>query len=315
MRVSLRQTTGCLLLIVSVALVVVLDPTSVPPKQIWAQELAQLQRRLALMPSDLEKTTFLREYVGGLIDVGRLDDGTKAFYRSVNFESYDPAQFYIRFRSHSLAAECGATTFFYMKLLEAFGFNAYQYSFGFTDQPYAHVVHSVVLVEIAFKGEPRLIVQDPYLDLTYRDSAGEPIDFFEFLAALRDHHFGRILMDASSVTTSLLVPDPAMYYPYLNDTCRQQLITALQRGDGPLKTRIPLERSYATLMQSPCGSFETVFVEAMRAHGMQEPFLYSYTRRVSDLVGSSNHAEVQARIDACLRNEPQPLIQVGVQAK
>src|ERR1700744_3574451 len=165
----LRRTRPWFLLGLCIAALIVIDPTATPPERLWNREFTKLKRQVDALPSDLSKTTFLREYVGGLIDLGQLDDATKTFYKSVDFESFDVAQFYPRFHAHSLAAECGITTFFYIKLLQAFGFSAYQYSFGFTEQPYTRFIHSVVLVDIAFEGRRRLIIQDPYLDLSYRE--------------------------------------------------------------------------------------------------------------------------------------------------
>ena len=312
MRVPLRRTKLWLSLAVCLAGIIILAPTAVPPRLLWQRELARLRRQVETIPSDFEKTTFLRQYVGGLIDIGRLDnERTRYLYRSTNFDTFDPEEFYPLFRSHTLPAECGITTFFYIKLLQAFGFRAYQYSFGFTEQSYVRFIHSVVLVSINVRGTRRLIIQDPYLDLTYRDSKGEPIDFFDFLAALKSRQFGRIKMDASEVTTSLLVPDPTAYYALLSDTCRTLMIRALRREDGSLRPRIPLIRSYASLMQSPCGNFEAAFVDAMRSHGFQEPFLYSYTLRASDLIGSPDHAELQDRIDALLRKPAPPCCAVA----
>jgi len=296
----LQHVKSVLLLALSLTAVVVLDGTATPARRLWYEELARLRRQIDKLPSDYQKTTFLREYVGGLIDVGRLDDRTKHFYQSLTFESFDPVEFYPKFLGHSLAAECGITTFYYIKLLQAFGFKAYQYSFGFTEHPYERYIHSVVLVDISYQGTKRLIVQDPYLDLTYRDSDDRPMDFFDFLLALERKEFGRIVIDASSVNTSLLVPDPALYYSHLNETCRTLMSGALRREDGSLRPRITIVRSYANLMQSACGSYEAEFLEVMHRHAIYEPFVYSYTLRAADMIGSPDRGEVQDRIDAVL---------------
>ena len=305
MRVPLGRSTSRLLLLLCLLALIVLDPTAVPPRHLWYQELTRLKRQLGAAPSDFEKTTFLRQYVGGLIDLGLPDDRTRHMYDSVSFENFNLAEYYLKFRSHSLSAECGVTTFFYIKLLQTFGFKAYQYSFGFTEPSYARFIHSVVLVNIDFRGTQRLIIQDPYLDLTYRDPEGAPIDFFDFLAALKNKEFGRIVMEPSSVETSLQVPNVSLYYPFLSEGCRVQLTAALRRDDGSLRRRIPVIRSYANLMQSPCDNFEAAFVDAMRKHEMPGRFEYSYMLRASNLVGSPDHGEMQERIDATRRG-PSP---------
>ena len=269
--------------------------------RLWEAELARLQAQLQAWPSDFDKTTFLREYTGALIDIGRPDRDTRRLFQSVDFDSFDPAEFYPEFRHDRIPAACGITSCFYIKLLQAFGFKAYQYSFGFTEAPYERFVHSVALVDIEFRGTKRLVIQDPYLNLTYRTRGGEPMDFFEFLSALKQHAYERIVMDASSLRTSLLVKDPAVYYPYRSHACRDLMAAAFRRADGTLRTQVPISRDYVTLMQSPCSSFEADFVEAMRRHGMSQPFIYAYTLRAADLVGAPDHAELQRRIDRILQ--------------
>jgi hypothetical protein len=266
----------------------------------WRWEIEKLRRACAMLPSDFERTKYLREYVGALIPIGRPDDRTRHIYAALNFASFNPADFYPLFRNYSLSAQCGITTFFYIKLLQALGFKAYQYSFGFTAVPYERFVHSVALVQIAFNGGKRLIVQDPYFNLTYRARDGAPCDFFEFLAAVRRRRYHDLVMDSPSVSTFLLVPDTSLYFPYLTEECRILMASALARDDGTFATRMPIARSYASLMQSPCGGGEDGFLKALREHGFDEPFVYAYTLRASDLVGDLDHAQVQRRIDAVL---------------
>jgi len=267
----------------------------------WKRELARLSAELDGLPSDMDRTTFLRRYTGELIDIGRSDGRTLERYRSLDFESFDPAEFFPLFESDSLPAACGITSFFYIKLLQAFDYKAYQYSFGFTAEPYDRFIHSVALVEIEFGGARRLVIQDPYLNLTYRTPAGDPIDFFDFLTALEARRFERIVMDASSSTTSLLVPEPAIYERHLTDECKALLAEALRGEDGSVRTRIPIARDYDTLMRSPCDPFESAFEQALRRNGFEEPLLYAYTLRASDLVGAPDHPELQRRIDEIVR--------------
>jgi hypothetical protein len=267
----------------------------------WTHELARLAGPLAALPSDFAKTTFLRQYAGALTDVGRLDEHTLRRYRAVSLDRFDPAEYYPLFRDNRLPANCGITSFFYIKLLQAFGFKAYQYSFGYTEAPYERFIHSVALVDVAAEGGRRLIVQDPYLNLTYRTRDGQPMDFAELLGALRARRYGDVVTDASSITTTLLVPDLSLYLPHLDRPCQAQMTGLLTSSDGSMRTEMAIERSYATLMQSECGHFERDFVEAMRRHGLDEPFLFAYTLRAADVVGAPDHAEVQRRIDALLR--------------
>jgi len=267
----------------------------------WAGELTRLAARVEALPSDLARTTFLREYTGALLDIGRPDERTLRRYQAVDFDSFDPAEYYPLFRDNSLPANCGITSYYYIKLLHALGFKAYQYSFGFSEKPYQRFIHSVALVEIGVNRTRRLIVQDPYLNLTYRTRDGQPMDFIAFLAAIRARRYDEIVTDASSLTTALLVPDASLYLRHLSRECQAGLIGLLERPHGSRRAELPIVRSYATLMQSDCDRFERDFLEAMRQHGLHEPFLYAYTLRAAELVGSADHAEVQRRIDAVLR--------------
>jgi hypothetical protein len=267
---------------------------------LWESELSHVRKQLARQESDFDKTTWLREYTGALIDIGRADADTMRLHRSVDLASFDAAEFYPHFRGDRMPAACGITSFFYIKLLHALGFKAYQYSFGFTEAPYERFIHSVALVEIDFAGSKRLIVQDPYLDVVYRTTEGEPIDFFEFLTAIKEQQYESIVMHTSSQATSLLVSDPELYYPYLNSECRALLAGALQSSTGTMRTRLPIARNYMTLMRSPCDAFEDAFVDAMREHGITGPFIHAYTLRAADVVGSSDHGALQQRIDQAL---------------
>ena len=114
----------------------------------WEHEVARLASHLSTLASDVEKTTFLRHYTGQLIDIGRPDGRTQTRYQSLNFDSFDAAEFYPLFSDDRVPAACGITSFFYIKLLHRFGFKAYRYSFGFTGKPYERFIHSVALVEI-----------------------------------------------------------------------------------------------------------------------------------------------------------------------
>jgi hypothetical protein len=271
---------------------------------LWRREVRRLRTRSRDLPSDFERTTFLREYVGTLIPIGRPDDRTRRLYATIDFVSFHPADFYLLFRNRSLSAQCGVTSFFYIKLLSALGFRAYQYSFGFTEHGYAQFVHSVALVEIARHEARRLIVQDPYFNLTYTTADGEPLDFFELLAALQKGQYDLIATHSPPLQAVLLIPDIISYDPYLSEECRQRMIEALTLEDGSMTKKMTIERSYASLMQSPCGGSEKQFLDALRVHGFDEPFVYAYTLRASDLVGELDAADLQRRIDAMLGRLP-----------
>jgi hypothetical protein len=228
---------------------------------LWQNELARLGSILKTLPSDLDKTTFLRIYSGELIDIGRLDNQTSRFYESIDFDSFSLSGFYSLFKRDSIPGTCGITSYFYIKVLQTF------------------------------------------VNLTYRNQKGEPLDFFEFLSLIKKKKYELIVMDAASLTSSLLIPDPSVYYTYLDDDCKKLMSQAIQQTNGSLKTKLAITRNYATLMQSPCGNFENGFVDALRKHGHEEPFIYAYALRASEMVGDSDHEEVQRRIDSILNEK------------
>jgi hypothetical protein len=267
---------------------------------LWRLELRKLRRHCTSLASDFERTTFLREYSGALIPIGRPDDRNRRLWQSVDFDSFDASVFYPLFRTCTVAAECGVTSLFYIKLLQAFGFRAYQYSFGFTKAPYENFVHTVALVEIAWEDARRLIVQDPYFNLTYRSQTGEPMDFFDLLSTVKRRQYERIVTDSSPVETFLLVPDRSLYDPHLSEECREAMTAGLRQEDGSLGTRMGITRSYEYLMQSPCSGAEKAYVDVLCRHGHDEPFLYTYTLRASDLAGDSGRSALQRKIDAIL---------------
>ncbi len=269
--------------------------------QRWSRELANLRERLVEFPFDFEKTVYLREYVGALIGIGYPDEETDRLFRSVDFRSFHPAAFYALFKDRRLPASCGITTFFYIKLLHEFGFPAYQYSFGFKSEAFRRFIHSVALVQITFRGSPRLVIQDPYLNLTYRTVCQDPIDFFEFLAAIGNREYDSIAMDSPPLMAHLRVTDAATYLTRLKGAQKEAFEKALRRTDGSISTEIPIVRSYETLLRTPYDDFESGFIAAMRHHGWNEPFLYAYRLRAADLVGSPDHSALQQKIDSVLR--------------
>jgi hypothetical protein len=153
------------------------------------------------------------------------------------------------------------------------------------------------LVEINFRGTRRLIIQDPYWNLTYRNREGDPIDFFVFLEAIKRRQYDLIIMEMSSVTTSLVISDPSAY-PAMSDACKAAMAMAFTNSDGSRKAEIPIVRNYANLMQSPYHHVEKAFELALHQHGFHEPFLYAYTLRTADIAGDHQRDDLQRKIDA-----------------
>lgn len=213
-----------------------------------------------------------------------------------------PGLFYTLFKNDSIAADCGITSYFYIRLAQQFGYRCYQYSFGFTEKQYARFVHSFPVVVIDYKGGQRMIVQDPYLSLTFTGQRGEPLDFYLFLRLLKQKKYGEIKTDLSTVETRLLVPDTLQYWPFLSDSCKALLRERIMQRDGTVQKKIPFQRNYSNLMQSACDPFEQGFLQAMQAHGLYEPFLYAYTLRVNTMAGSADVEAVQNKVDSILHH-------------
>jgi len=269
-------------------------------QRLWHAELANLRRQLERVESDFEKTTLLREYTGSLIAIGRPAERTARRFGSTSFHSLDLTKAYPALKSHALPAECGVTSLFYIKMLGSLGYTAYQYSFGFREKPYKRLVHSVGLVEIDFREVRRLIVQDPYWNLTYCDREGAPIDFFAFLAAIKSRQYEQITVEMSSVATSLVISDTTVY-PAMSDACKAIMARAFTNSDGSRKAEIPIARNYTTLMQSPYHHVENMFVQALHEHGFHEPFLYAYTLQTANVAGDRGSRDLQRKISATLR--------------
>ncbi|MGZ5247688.1 MAG: hypothetical protein ACXWV5_11605 [Flavitalea sp.] len=268
----------------------------------WEIEWARLDSTIQSLGDDFQKTNFLRSYCSELTDLGIIDPESLKWYRSVSYDSFQISEFYPYWKSDSLATDCGMTSYLFVKLAESFGFKAYQYSFGFTDEPYAKFIHSFPLVEIEYSGTRKLIVQDPYLNITFTTDRGEPLDFYKMLSSIKSKKYDSVIMRQHSSLTNLIINDTLTYWSRLDDSCRSLLRNRIQIGEKEFKKTIPIQRNYQTLMQSTCAHFENGFLNAMRQNGYSEPFLYAYTLRVNEMVGSSDRKIIQSKIDSVLRN-------------
>ena len=268
----------------------------------WSKEWNKLKDSLQQFDSDFEKTTYLRKFCARLFDVGILDAKTQAFYRNISFDSMKLDLIYSLSQADSIPADCGITSYFYIKLAESFGYKSYQYSFGFTDSPYEYYIHSFPIIIIQYNGRERMIIQDPYLDLTFKDSKGDPIDFYDFLRLLKNKKYTQIYNDEDSSSTNLIITDTLRYLSHLSDSCRLLLRKLLFSANGQIAKKIPFIRSYNKLMRSPCNNFELGFEQALIAHHFYEPFLFAYTLRVNSMTGSSDAKLIQSGIDSLLRD-------------
>lgn len=268
----------------------------------WSAEVVSLKDSLQQYHSDFEKTTFLRKYCASLMAVGIPDARVRSIYQDITFESFQLDRFYKLFRNEDIPSECGVTSYFYIKLAQSLGYKAYQYSFGFADSPYTAFIHSFPIVAIQYNGKKRMIVQDPYLDMTFVDSTKAPIDFYLFLSLIKAKEYNQIFYDTVTSLTSLIITDTLLYLSPLNDSCRSVLRSRIYGDKGRVKNRIPFIRSYNNLMRSPCENFESGFVHALFNHHIHEPFIYAYSLRVNEMAGSADVKRIQSHIDSLLRD-------------
>ncbi len=125
----------------------------------------------------LAEANRLRDETGREVDWGSAGTqlGMRVFTNST-------AELKRMFREDEGAVMCqGAAYYLHLKYLEA-GYRSYL--LGMQSDLYSH---SVVLVEVQrTDGTTALAVQDPSFNLSYVDSAGEPLSIFDIQAALRD---------------------------------------------------------------------------------------------------------------------------------
>lgn len=86
------------------------------------------------------------------------------------------------FEANSGGVVCGGTADAFTTLARAWGYRAWNLGIG--DLSSGGFTHMQTLVEIEVDGLPVLTLHDPSANLTYTDAAGEPLDYFDLLAAL-----------------------------------------------------------------------------------------------------------------------------------
>lgn len=93
------------------------------------------------------------------------------------------------FACNAGGGKCGLTGIALMRLYQSFGFPAYVVNMGDPDSDVSHVV---TLVKITAGDLPVLAVQDAYLNLSYTDPDGVPLDYFKLLELLSRKQADRI---------------------------------------------------------------------------------------------------------------------------
>lgn len=68
-----------------------------------------------------------------------------------------------------------------LRLYQAYGYTAYSIHFG----DHQSLTHTATLVQIQHQGKPMLVMQDAYLNTTYTNSQGGPLDYWDMLRFLQ----------------------------------------------------------------------------------------------------------------------------------
>jgi hypothetical protein len=84
--------------------------------------------------------------------------------------------------------DCAGYSYALMKLYKEFGYRAFSYHSGRLDA----FNHVITLVEIKYKGNKRLIIQDATFDAEYLNEKGEPYDFFRFINILQTKEYRHV---------------------------------------------------------------------------------------------------------------------------
>ena len=99
---------------------------------------------------------------------------------------------------------CGGAARVLQLLYQEFGFESYALNVGRDDLG----SHVCTLVRIQHDGEHRLVLEDAYINESYLDEDGQPLDYFRLIEKLtsRQHSSVKVIQHAG---TKLLLQDPA----------------------------------------------------------------------------------------------------------
>lgn len=133
-----------------------------------------------------------------------------------------PYQILLKFSFQQGGVDCAGYSYVLMKLYKEFGYTAFSYHSG----KLSAFNHVVTLVEISYKGEKKLVIQDASYDATYVDANMEPLPFSAFLRLIEAKQYDRIHILEGGAPPHLYICD------LVNERkCRTNSIK-----DGPITT-------------------------------------------------------------------------------
>ena len=258
----------------------------------WEKELIDLQDTLATLEDDFEKTSFLRQYCGGLMDTGVMQFYQKDALYPIVWEEVDMSKWYALFKADTLPVACGVISVFYGKLLEACGYTSYTYSCGWEDSP---IVHTFTLVELP-KSE-KIIIQDATLNSTLIDiNTQKPADFLTFLKDVKSGKNSCFMeLEDTVFTKSILPPNKTFNISNLKKKCKEGL-TLISQDSAFLI--IPFPRSSNNVLRNSClkTTFEDQIIEKLVKEGKPANLFYFYTQQVYGMYGKKTN-NIQKRLD------------------
>jgi hypothetical protein len=179
------------------------------PDQPTASNPSALQRRiLADMPelgdpnlNDWSRIKLIRRWSYQTADLAATKETLLPFYATM--WRMDLSEILKAFDADQGGVWCGGAASVMEKALRAFGYDEpVILSYGFLDLKL--LTHAVVLVPIHHGGETLLTIQDPYFNLTYTTDAGEPVDYFDLLSALKNDREVQMVIESD---TRMLLKD------------------------------------------------------------------------------------------------------------
>lgn len=141
-----------------------------------------------------------------------------------------PYEMYLKFFLKEGGVNCAGYSYALMKLYREFGYKAFSYHSGRLDA----FNHVITLVEIVYKGERRLVVEDATFDATYIDENKDPYDFFTFLDMVQKRRYASLRIIQSDSPPHLYICDRSQI-----GACRTN-----SKKDGPTITRGTVETYY-----------------------------------------------------------------------
>lgn len=141
-----------------------------------------------------------------------------------------PYEMYLKFSLQQGGVNCAGYSYALMKLYREFGYKAFSYHSGRLDA----FNHVITLVEITYKGEKRLVIEDATFDATYIDDNMDPYDFFTFLELLQKKRYTSIHIIQSNSPPHLYICDRSQV-----NNCRTN-----SKKNGPTIIRENVETYY-----------------------------------------------------------------------